>query len=141
MAGWIENELYKKIQSVMPIPTLDLLILYDKKLLLMKRTNSPAKGIWFTPGGRIFKGESLEDAVTRILWEEIGLEPKSIQQRGVMTHLWDKLHMITIIYRVVPVDDNIRMNYEHNSYRWIDDSEKGLHPYVIKMIDISEIFS
>ena len=41
----------------------------------MLRNNEPTKDEWFTPGGRILYGETLETAVHRALKEEKGLTP------------------------------------------------------------------
>jgi ADP-ribose pyrophosphatase YjhB (NUDIX family) len=38
------------------------------------RTNEPAKGKWFVPGGLVRKYERLADAFARIVKTEIGLE-------------------------------------------------------------------
>ena len=54
----------------------------------MLRNNEPGKGVWFTPGGRILKGESLEEAVTRVLRKETGLEATRVEQKGTMAHIW-----------------------------------------------------
>ena len=65
--SWIEDSLYSEITSVLPIACVDLLVVHDGRLLLMLRNNEAGKGVWFAPGGRILKGESLEEAVTRVL--------------------------------------------------------------------------
>jgi 8-oxo-dGTP diphosphatase len=43
------------------------------RLLLVRRANPPAQGLWSIPGGRVEAGESAEDAVVRELAEETGL--------------------------------------------------------------------
>lgn len=48
------------------------------RILLARKMPDPSKvkelaGKWVFPGGRVLFGESLEDAVKRILWHEIGL--------------------------------------------------------------------
>ncbi|MHA1409211.1 MAG: hypothetical protein ACTSQY_02620 [Candidatus Odinarchaeia archaeon] len=50
--GWIREPLYTKIKALTPIPTVDLLVTRQGRLLLMLRNNPPAKDQWFTPGGR-----------------------------------------------------------------------------------------
>jgi isopenicillin N synthase-like dioxygenase/ADP-ribose pyrophosphatase YjhB (NUDIX family) len=43
------------------------------RLLLVRRANPPAQGLWSIPGGRVEPGESHEQAVVRELAEETGL--------------------------------------------------------------------
>ncbi len=42
-------------------------------LLVVRRGQPPAKGLWSLPGGRVEVGESLDDAVRREVFEETGL--------------------------------------------------------------------
>jgi colanic acid biosynthesis protein WcaH len=137
--GWIEEPQYSKIKQLMPLPCVDLLIIFKGRLLLMKRKNNPGKGLWFTPGGRIYRHESLESAVRRVLKEETGLDAHSIYQIGAMSHYWPKVHTVTIFYKINVSSDKLIMNDEHDDYRWIDKKEKDLHPYVVHMIRKSGI--
>ncbi len=106
---WIEDSLYSKITSVIPIACIDLLIVHDGRLLLMLRNNEPGKGVWFTPGGRILKGEELEEAVTYVLGKETGLEATRVEQKGTMAHIWPKIHTVTTFYRVDVGSGNVEM--------------------------------
>jgi len=44
-----------------------------KECLLVERASEPAKGIWWLPGGRLFKGETFFDGAVRKAREETGL--------------------------------------------------------------------
>ena len=139
--GWISEPLYSEIKSLMPIPCVDLLIVHDRRLLLMKRKNEPAKGLWFTPGGRILLGESLEDAARRVLHEETGLETSSIEKMGVMTHIWSGAQTVTVYFKVTVGSYDIKMDAQHNDFLWISKVTDDLHPYVREMITQSNIFN
>jgi len=139
-AGWIDEPLYSEIIKVMPLPCVDLLILNKGRLLLMKRNNAPAKGLWFTPGGRILKGESLETAVRRVLMEETGLAPYSFTQVGAMSHNWPEAQTITVFYKVNVSNDIPELNDEHSDYKWIKEIDDDLHPYLAYMIEKTGIF-
>lgn len=43
------------------------------RVLLVRRTNPPSRGLWAVPGGRVEPGETLEAAVRREVLEETGL--------------------------------------------------------------------
>ena len=43
------------------------------RLLLIRRANPPAQGLWSLPGGRVEPGEEWHDAVVRELLEETGV--------------------------------------------------------------------
>jgi len=48
-------------------------VIRDEKLLLVKRTKAPGKGMWSIPGGRVELGETLKEAVEREVKEEAGV--------------------------------------------------------------------
>ncbi len=51
-----------------------ILELKDGRLPLIRRGHEPFKGYWALPGGRVKRGELLEQAVVREIGEEIGLQ-------------------------------------------------------------------
>lgn len=67
-----------------PGVTVDLVILTvdDKKLkvLLVKRANEPFEGCWSIPGGFLKKGESLEEAASRVMEEKTGVREVYLEQ-------------------------------------------------------------
>ena len=62
----------------------------EKRILLGKRKNNPAKGYFFTPGGNVYKGESFEKAIRRISKRELGFEisPKEVHLNGVSSQIY-----------------------------------------------------
>ncbi len=76
---WIEDKYYKMILERMPIPTVDVIQIFKGKFLFLKRVNSLMKSKWWLPDGRVRKGETLEEAVSREVQEETGLECRSIR--------------------------------------------------------------
>ena len=57
----------------------------DGRLLLVRRANPPAQGLWSIPGGRVEPGESDEGAVVRELAEETGLTGGVEREVGTIT--------------------------------------------------------
>jgi ADP-ribose pyrophosphatase YjhB (NUDIX family) len=57
-------------------PTVGVLLMNDKaEVLLVERALEPGKGMFDVPGGFCDGAESLEDAISRELEEEVGLAP------------------------------------------------------------------
>jgi len=131
---WIEDKYYKIILEWMPIPTVDGIITFEGNFLLLKRNNPPVKGEWWVPGGRVRKGESLEEAVSREVFEETGLECEIIRQVGVINLVFPECHTISIYYLVEAKNSNVKLNEEHSDYRWVSKLPEGSHRYLKTMI-------
>lgn len=70
----------------MPIPCVDLLVLDSGgNVLLLKRSNAPAKGQWWFPGGRVHLGEARAAAALRKLREECGLDTIAAAPEEILT--------------------------------------------------------
>lgn len=48
-------------------------VIHNNRALLVKRHNSPSKGMWAIPGGSVELGETLQEAAEREIKEETGL--------------------------------------------------------------------
>lgn len=138
--GWIEEEIYEEIRRRIPIPSVDVLPVYKGRLLLLRRSNDPGRGLWWTPGGRIRLGETLEQAAARELAEETGLVAERLEVRGVMCHFWPGAQFVTAFLRADVSNEEVRLNSEHSEHVWIRSCRDDLHPYVRHMIERSEIF-
>ena len=57
-----------------PLVGVGSIIIHQSKILIVKRANEPAKGLWSVPGGVVELGEHLHEAVKREVKEETGLE-------------------------------------------------------------------
>ncbi|HLB70653.1 MAG: NUDIX hydrolase [Candidatus Methanoperedens sp.] len=66
-----------------PLLTVDALIIYEGKLVLIKRRNPPFQDQFALPGGFVEIGETVENAVIREAREETGLEIELIKFLGV----------------------------------------------------------
>ncbi len=61
-----------------PVPTVDIIIEVNNKIVLIKRKNPPFG--WALPGGFVDYGESFEDAAVREAFEETGLQLGTLRQ-------------------------------------------------------------
>ena len=100
------------IVRLAPLVSIDLIIRNaQEEVLLGLRSNEPAKGFYFVPGGMIRKGERLREAFSRILKDETGLTADFAEARlvGVYEHFYDNnrfaeagygTHYVTLGYAV-----------------------------------------
>jgi colanic acid biosynthesis protein WcaH len=71
---FLNKDEFAQVVRNTPLVAIDLIIRDpDRCVLVGLRTNEPAKGKWFVPGGVVIKYERLADAFARIVKAEIGL--------------------------------------------------------------------
>lgn len=132
----IEESLYREIRSRLPIACVDLLLIHDNKYLLLKRLQSPAKGQWWFPGGRILKDEAIKEACRRKGREELGLTLEVGEIVSVEESIFrDEDPIIHTINMVVKVSmkrgqQHIKLDDFHSEYRWFETIGPDLHPCV-----------
>lgn len=67
----------------------------QRRVLVGWRLNAPARGSWFTPGGRIRKGEALMAGLQRVAIEELGVSTEVAAQwasRATLMGAWDHMY-------------------------------------------------
>ena len=134
----IPDNIYDIITSSVPIVCVDLVVINDGKVLLLKRRNPPARGQWWLPGGRIFKNESIRDAAVRKGRQEIGLvlEPREMisVEETIFTEKEDKvdIHTINIVMKmkIVQPDFTIKLDQTHVEYKWFEKIPANIHEAV-----------
>ena len=84
------KEEYLQVVKNTQIVSVNMVVLNKEgQVLLGYRNNSPAKGKWFVPGGRVYKHEKIPDAVRRITKEQLGHELEHARELGVFHHSYD----------------------------------------------------
>lgn len=131
---FLTNEVFKIVIQNTPLVAIDFIAEnQDNRILLGKRTNPPAKGFWFTPGGRILKNELLQDAFERLLYNELHLTPNECEQQflGVYEHLYhdsifgDEIstHYVVLAYRLKVPASFTPPKDQHSEYNWFSADE------------------
>lgn len=72
-------------KPVTPLLTVDIIILAERKLVLIQRLNPPYQGYWALPGGFVDIGETVENAAIREAKEETGLDVELKELVGVFS--------------------------------------------------------
>ena len=81
---------YRKIVELVPIVCVDVIIFYNGKFVLGKRTNEPLKNKWWIVGGRAYKGEPSLKTAKRKMKSELGLKATDIILYGVYEDYYKK---------------------------------------------------
>ena len=118
-------EEYKNIVDKMPVMCVDAVIVDKGRYLLVKRKNKPLKGRYWTPGGRVLKGERLKDAVIRKVKEETGLNIVPISVVGFYEDFYKEnelglkmVHTTSIVFSATVVSGKIKLDRQSSGYKW-----------------------
>ncbi len=72
---WAPASAFRQSVRYFPLPSVSAAIQNEAgEILYVMRKNNPAKGLWWLPGGRILNGETVADALARVLRDETGLD-------------------------------------------------------------------
>lgn len=50
-----------------------MILAIEGRVLMVRRDTEPGRGLWSLPGGYVDRGEVVEEAAVREVWEEVGL--------------------------------------------------------------------
>jgi len=90
--------------------TVDGIVIYEGKIVLIRRKNDPFKGKLALPGGIVEYGERVEDALIRELREETGLICKPEKIVGVYSDpdRDPRGHFVSICFLAKPVGGRLK---------------------------------
>lgn len=143
----ISSDKFKIIVTNTPLVAIDFIIENTQgNFLLGKRVNKPACGFWFTLGGRIFKDETIEEAIKRLSKKEFNLEitQEMLLFHGVYEHFYDdsflddstSTHYVVLVYHLKINSELLLPDVEHCEYCYFSKEEllanSNVHPYVKK---------
>lgn len=145
---FIETGLYNEIRRIIPIACVDIVIPDNNKILLVKRKEPPAQGQWWTPGGRIFHGETIEEASVRKAKTEVHLDCRFNKILDVTETIFDNvkikdsvisIHTVNVVCLMELKDSrqqHIQLDNNHEDYLWTKDVFTGLHPAVKQIFEV-----
>lgn len=142
----LSDDVFADVVRHAPLISIDLIMRDPEgKILVGWRTNEPARGSWFVPGGCIRKDESLADAFARILIAETGCRATMAQARflGVYQHFYPTnrfgrpgfgTHYVVLAHELaLPARPAIVLDDQHRDHRWMAPAELAsspdVHPY------------
>ena len=135
-------ELYRKFLERMPLACVDVAVVDRGRVLLVKRRDAPARGQWWVPGGRVWKGEMMRDTAARKARDEVGIECHI----GPIIHTAETIfengpggiavHSINACFFAYPVAPAVRtrLDRHHAGHKWVRAIPSGLHPYVTRCL-------
>ena len=137
----LNGKTFKTVVNSTPLISIDLLVKKDNKILLGRRINKPAQGYFFSIGGRVYKNETIDSAMSRIAKNELNIELKSTPRFiGVFEHFYDdsiyqnvSTHYVNLAYEIETQEALNLPVEQHNEYQWLTIGEllesKQVHKY------------
>lgn len=128
---FLSQEDFATVVRSTPLISIDLIVENARgEFLLGKRTNRPAQGYWFVPGGRVQKDEPLAQAFERLTQAELGVRlPLTAGEfYGVWQHFYDdnfsgsdfSTHYIVLGFRLKLNQADLTLpDAQHEAYRWL----------------------
>lgn len=131
---YIKQSDYNKILKQIPIVCIDVTIVHDDKILLIKRKREPARGEWWLPGGRLFLNEELIDCALRKAKEEVGFDCTVDKMIHYQSTVFPDVHSVNFCYLLLADDNKVELDNTSSDYKWIDGIYEPYHPYVLKCV-------
>jgi 8-oxo-dGTP diphosphatase len=126
------------------INAMKAMILYNKKVLILKRTdnNRIGGGTWEFAGGKLEFGEDLISGLKREISEETGLEVTVDRLLFATTFQTHEYRQVVIInYLCKSNTDKVILSEEHTEYVWADKEilKQRLSKRMLKDLDDNKI--
>ena len=114
-------EEFKSIYSRVPRICVDLIIKNEQGVLLTLRQANGWVGQWHLPGGTIYIGETVQDAIDRVADEELGIKLKVEKLLNFMEYLSEKKERgygqsISLAFLCTPLSSDIKIDNQVGKY-------------------------
>ena len=147
MAARLPQPQWLEVVQRAPLVSIDLIVSNAKgEVLLGWRNNQPAQHHWFVPGGVVRKGESLQAAFERTVWDELGIHTQ-LNRTEVFDTVYEHhyaenfaneagfgTHYVVLAHRFArELDLNELPKAQHNEYVWMPVDQLLMNPKVHPM--------
>ncbi len=115
----------------------------NNKVLLVRRKNPPAAGLWAIPGGRLKWGETLQEAAKREIKEETGVRIE-VGEIAWVFEVIDRDELANVCFHYVIIDMHARYisgepcaDSDAAEARWIgkgDLKAEEVHPHTVEFL-------
>lgn len=136
---FIKDKLYREIIDKTIIQTIDIVFLNDKnEILLWLRNNNPLKWVYYLPGWRRLKSETILESAKRKAKEEIWINIDTdkliflwvyddIYENSMYKWIWSHYSPIIYIYKLNDIEaKNIKTDLQHNDLKFFNINDKNL---------------
>jgi len=136
MTALLDQTDFRFIVRHAPLVSIDLLVTdANGRVLVGHRSNPPAQGYWFVPGGRVRKNEALAQAFERVTLAELGqcFSIHDAHFKGVYEHFYAEdftgsaeagTHYVVLAYALCVEAESLKLPAEqHDAYRWVSGAE------------------
>lgn len=110
--------------------------------MFLLRNGAGYNGTWALPGGKINQGETVAQALSREIEEELGGCIQEAKLYPIEQFTSDNQKFVYHTF-LIPVDEEFIpiLNNEHKGYAWcaVEDHPKPLHPGVWRTINFNEV--
>src|SRR5579871_1481843 len=140
----IPEEIYAGVKRSMPIPCVDIAAVDGGgRVLMVRRLNSPARGQWWFPGGRVHFLETRQHAAVRKLREETNLSAEKLTELGARDLIIEEpgeepSHAITTVFVArIGESGRLRLDAQSGAAMWRTVAEwarEPLHPFLTETL-------
>jgi len=114
------------MSNLKQIEVVAAVIVKDGTILATQRGYGEFKGKWEFPGGKVEKGENLEQAIIREIKEETNADINVIEYVNTVEYDYETFHLTMHTYLCELVNNNLEFVYhdnntlEHDNMVWLD---------------------
>lgn len=97
-----------------------IIINENMEILIAKRKKEKSQGgLWEFPGGKVEKGETLEECLVRELKEEMEIDIEISEYFGENIYYYEKANIRLIAFKAKILGGNIKL-IDHDEYAWAE---------------------